>query len=85
MAIHSPFDLEYWFLQVFAGTTEIFMAIAFLAIALVSGRLGLPNVVTFTGFAIFIMMLPAYALGLPILAVLVIGLIIGFLLSRIWK
>lgn len=85
MAIHSPFDLQYWFLQVFAGTSEIFMAVAFLAIALLSGKLGLPNVVTFTAFTLFILMLPAYALGLPILAVLVLGLIIGFLLSRIWK
>ena len=85
MAIHGPLDLKYWFVNVLAGSTELFMALSFVALGLLSGRLGLPNVVTFTAFALFILMLSNYAIGLPILVILVLGLIIGFLISRIFK
>ena len=85
MAFHSPLDLQYWFLQVFAGTTEIFMAISFLAIGILSGKFGFPNVVTFSMFAMFILMLFAYSTGLPIIMVIILGLVIGFTLARIFK
>jgi len=32
MALHQPLDLEYWLVNVFAGTAEIFISVALIAI-----------------------------------------------------
>ena len=46
MAWHQPFDLYYWFVNVFAGSQELFLAIAFLCVAILAGMFRMPTIIT---------------------------------------
>jgi hypothetical protein len=86
MAWHSPFDLYYWFVNVFAGSMEVFLAIAFLVIAALSGMFRMPNIITGMMFAAFVIMLSA-SVDVPmfVLVLLFIAIMIGYSLARLFK
>ena len=85
MAIHSPLELYYWFVTVLSGDITIFIALAFIAIAAFSAMFRMPNIIMFICFGVFIIMLSVYLQALYILILLVAGLGIGWVITRIWK
>lgn len=85
MAWHSPFDLYYWFVNVFAGNMTIFLAIAFIVIASMAAMFRMPAMIVGLFFSMFIIMLSVSTGNLVILVLVIIGLIIGWSLSRLMK
>ena len=85
MVWHSPGDLQYWFLNVFAGDITIFLAIAFIFIAAMTAMFRMPTIITGLMFALFVIMLSVYTGSLAILVLVVLGLIIGWSLTRLLK
>lgn len=85
MAWHQPFDLYYWFVNVFAGSITLFLAISFLVIGALAGMFRMPTIVTGIMFGMFVIMLSAYTGTLYILVLLVIAMIIGWTIARLLK
>lgn len=85
MSFHSPFDLQYWFVNVLAGSMTLFLAIAFLVIAALAGMFRMPNIITGVMFGLFIIMLSAYTGTLYLLVILVAALLIGWWIARLFK
>jgi len=54
MSIKMPFNLEHWFMNVFAGSTEAFLAISFLVIAAMAAAFRMPNIITGLSFLLFL-------------------------------
>ena len=85
MAFHNPFDIQYWFVNVLAGDMTIFLAIAFLVIAALSAMFRMSSLVTGLMFMLFVIMLSVYTGSLVILVFIILGLIIGWSLTRLLK
>ena len=82
MGFHQPFDLYYWFVNVFAGSLEIFLAIAFVTIAFLSGTFRMPPIITGVSFALFVVMLGVISGNLLLLVLIIIAIIIGWIFAR---
>jgi hypothetical protein len=85
MAYHQPFDLYYWFVNVFAGNITMFLAIAFFVIASLTAMFRMPTIIVGVFFALFIIMLSVITGTLNILVLLIIGLIVGWVFTRFLK
>lgn len=85
MAWHQPFDLYYWFVNVFAGSMTMFLAIAFLVIAVLAATFRMPTIIIGMAFALFIIMLAAFTGNLFILVIIVIALVVGWAISRFFR
>lgn len=86
MAFAQPFDLYYWFVTTFSGNTTIFIAIAFLFIAVLSAYFRMPNIVTLCSFALFSgIVLIEISGDLWILSLILAGIFFAWSLSRVIK
>lgn len=85
MAWHEPFDLYYWFVNVFAGSMSIFLAIIFIVIAAMAGMFRMPTLIVGIMFALFIIMEATVMGNLFTLVLFVIGLVIAWALARLIK
>lgn len=83
MAWHQPFDLYYWFVNVFAGSMTMFLAISFLIIAMMAAMFRMSVLVIGIVFTLFMILLAAVTGEMYILVIMVAGLIIGWSVSRI--
>lgn len=82
---HSPFDLAYWFVNVFAGNMIIFLAIAFAVIAGMSAMFRMPNVITGLFFLLFLIMLSVTVGNLYIAALFILAIVVGWAISKLFK
>jgi hypothetical protein len=85
MGFHQPFDLYYFFVNVFAGNLTIFLTISFAVIAAMAGMFRMPNIITGVFLALFIIMLGVTSGNLLVLVLLVAGIIIGWTFVRYMK
>lgn len=85
MVFIEPLDLQYLLINTFAGTTEIFMFVSVLVIAILAGRFRMPNLLVLVMFALFTIFLSAYINGLYAFTVIITGLAVFYSLGRIWK
>ena len=85
MAYHSPFDLYYWFVNVFAGNELIFIAIAFLVMAMIAGMFRMPTIIFGMLFAAFVLMIGIMTGNLYILILFVVGVIVTLIYMRFAK
>ena len=85
MSFHLPFDLEYWLVTVVAGSPEIFMVISLIAIAALAAYFRMPNSITLVMIAIFAIMMGAMTGQILFVVILILGLTLGWLMSRIVK
>ena len=85
MVWHSPFDLQYWFVNVLAGDMTMFLAIAFLVIAVMAGMFRMPTIITGVMFALFIILLAVETQTLILLVILVIAVVVGWSIERYFK
>ena len=85
MTFHQPFDLYYYFVNVFAGNMTIFLAISFMAIAVLGGMFRMSGMVIGSIFALFVIMLVVYLGNLYLIVVVIVALILGWTLSRLFR
>lgn len=85
MAWHSPFDLYYWFVNVFAGDLTVFFAIAFLVIAALAGMFRMPSSVTGISFALFITLMAVHVGSIFLLIVVIIAILLALTLARLFR
>jgi hypothetical protein len=45
MVLHQPLELEYWFVNVFSGSPDIFAIVAVLVLTMISAMFKMPSVV----------------------------------------
>lgn len=85
MAIHLPFDFEY-FIPLFAGNTTIFVALAILGILGLAAYLRMTNLIAIIGVAIFGILLVTYGIteNIFILIVIILVIIIVPVIMRIF-
>lgn len=84
MAFNEPFNLYHWFVNVFAGSLEIFFAISFLFIAVMAGMFRMPTMIVGVFFSLFVITI-AYISNLDVLAVVMIGLVVGYIFATWFK
>jgi len=85
MAFNLPFDLEYWFITVFAGSTGIFLAIMFFAIAAILTFFRAPSSIMLASYAIFAAIMWFRFGDLLVLVIVLGGIFIFWSLARLFK
>jgi len=85
MAYHSPFDFEYWFVNVLAGDITIFLGLAFLTIAGLSAYFRMPAIVTGMMFAVFVIMFGFIAGEWVILVIIALAFAVFYSLAKLFR
>lgn len=85
VAWHSPWDLQFWFVNVLAGNMTLFLAMAFIVIAILAGMFRMPTIITGFFFGLFIIMLAVQTGNLFLLVVVVAAIIIGWSIARFFR
>jgi len=74
----NPLDLQLLFVNTFAGSMEIFIIIAFFAVAVLAAFFRMPNALALTMFALFGIFMAAYSPDFYFLVILFAGLAIFY-------
>jgi hypothetical protein len=82
----EPLKLQTFFMNIFAGNPDYFTAISIIVIAMAAGYFRMMNLTFFFMLGLFLLMFSKYILGSPIVSLFLIisGLVVGFVISRIW-
>tara|TARA_R100001530_G_scaffold122253_1_gene89828 strand:- start:789 stop:1064 length:276 start_codon:yes stop_codon:yes gene_type:complete len=81
----EPLNLQCLLVNTFAGTMEIFMFVAMIAIATISARFRMINMITLIMYGLFAILMAQYIEGIYFLAILIIGLVVSFGIGKIAK
>ncbi len=85
MAWIEPLNLETWMLSVFAGTPEIFAAIALLVITSLAAAFRMNTIGLFFMLGVFLLMFSGFINSVLLILIAVIGgLALGYLIHRIF-
>lgn len=84
-AFLEPLKLQTFFMNIFAGNPDYFIAISIIIIAAMAGFFRMMNLTFFFMLGLFFLMFSEYAIS-PILTLFLIlaGLVVGFTASRMW-
>ncbi len=74
----NPLDLQLLFVNTFAGDMQIFMIIAFFAVAVIAAMFRMPNAIALTMFALFGVFMAVYSTDFYFLVILFAGLAIFY-------
>jgi len=85
MTFHLPLDLEYWLVTTIAGSPEIFTALMLIVIAGLAAYFRMPNSITLIMIALFAVIMGFYTGQLLFIVILILGIVLGWLLSRVVK
>lgn len=85
MAWHPPFDLYHWFVNVFAGDINVFLAVSFIVIAALAGMFRMAGTVVGAVFGLFVILLSVYMGSITLLVVVIVALILGWLIARLFR
>ena len=78
----QPLDLEQIFVNLFAGSWNIFIFISIIMIAALAARFRMPNLIALSMFGIFAVFFANYLGGLYAFSVIITGLVIFYIVSR---
>ena len=82
----EPLKLETWFINVLAGSSDIFLALALFFIFGMAGYFRMSPLITFFMLAMFLIMFSNYIVSYLLVIILVFGgLIVGFWISKLVK
>jgi hypothetical protein len=83
MTLKLPFELEYWFINVFAGDQTIFIGIAMILLVILGAAFRMTVGVFFLMIAVFVVML-SYAAGVwyPTVIIFTFG-ILGYIITKL--
>jgi len=85
MAWIEPLELETWMLSIFAGSTEIFAAIALLVITSLAAMFRMNTIGLFFMLGVFLLMFSGFINSVLLILIAVIGgLALGYLLQSIF-
>ncbi len=80
----QPLELQTWIIQVFAGSPDIFAAVAILVIASMAAYFRMTGITMFFMLAVFFLMFSGFITSpLLILMALIGGLAIGYWISKL--
>jgi len=82
---NEPLDLEYWLVNTFSGSVEIFVFLAFIMMAGMAAYFRMQNTILLIMIALFTVMMARYMGGMYVLVVLVAGLLTFYSISKIMK
>ena len=85
MAFVKPFDFYTWWVNTFAGDMQIFLAIAFLVMAGLAGYFRMATLTFGMLFALFVIILAPYVGGIYVLVIIIVGLILGWWIARMFR
>lgn len=82
----EPLQLQVFFMNIFAGNPDYFIAISLITISAMAGFFRMTTLTLFFMLGIFLFAFKDYLLGSPILLLfsIITGLSIGFTLSKLW-
>jgi hypothetical protein len=81
----EPLELECLLMNTFAGSIEIFMFVALIAIGIVGTSLRMINVTLLVMYGLFSIIMAQYFEGMFFLTVLIAGLVITFGIGKLAK
>ena len=87
MSWEEPLNLQYWLINTLSESVEIFVFLAFIAIAVLSAKFKMPNYIFMIMFVLFIVIVNHFLeLGaIYILTILLVGMITFYALSKMWE
>jgi hypothetical protein len=81
----EPLTLETWIVQIFSGSSNIFLAVALLTIAAMAGYFRMSAIGMFFAIGMFLLMFSGYiSSAFVVFMAVIVGLLIGYALSRIF-
>lgn len=82
----EPLQLQTFFMNIFAGNPEYFIAISIIVISSMAGYFRMTTLTLFFMLGIFILTFKDFVLGSPLLTLfsIISGLAIGFTISKLW-
>lgn len=82
----EPLNLKYIFLNLLAGSPEIFAGIIFVAISILAGRFKMPNIIYALMLVLAgILLYDWIGAGYYIFIILIVGIVVFWVISRIVK
>ena len=85
MSFVLPFNLEHWFLVVFAGNVDIFFAVALLAIAAMAAYFRMPTEILVVCLGMFVAFMSYYLGGIFVFLLVLVGLGVAWTIARIMR
>ena len=82
----EPLQLQTYFMNIFAGNPDYFIAISLIVISAMAGYFRMTTLTLFFMLGVFLFTFKDFILGSPILLLFstIAGLSIGFTLSKLW-
>lgn len=86
MVLQEPLDLQYWFINVFSGSMEIFSIVGFIAIAGLAAYFRMNTIAFLMLYLLFVLFtaIVSPSINFIFLAVLIGGLILYYILSKFY-
>lgn len=81
----NPLDWQTLFVNVFAGSMQIFTVVAILVFGYLSARFRFPNVVTLIVLGLFVVFMAAYMPSLYLFVIVFAGFAISYMIGRLIK
>ena len=81
----EPLNLEYWLVNVFSGSPDIFTFISFIFIASMAAYFKMMNLITLMMFVLFAVLMSQYLGGVYLIVALLVGLVGAYQIGRIVK
>jgi hypothetical protein len=86
MSFTEPLSMQEWFIQIFAGNPDIFLAIALITITAMAGYFRISNPILFFLLGMFLLMFASFVSSPIIVFIAVVGgLVLGLTLSKIFS
>lgn len=85
MAIHSPLDFQYYFMNIFAGNANIFLFLCFIAIIALAARFRLNGYALGIISILFLALMSSWFSAWWIIALILAGFMLTPIIMRIWN
>lgn len=82
---YEPLNLQYWLMNVFAGSSEIFFFVFIILISGLAARFKMNNLVFLVSLGLFSVLMSNFIGGIFLIAVLIAGLLTFIGISRVVK
>ena len=80
--MRQPLELDYWLVNVFSGSWDIFLFVAIVLIAGLAGRFRMSNLAFGMSLLLFALLLAPFYSWIIVITILLVGLIVFTLTSR---
>lgn len=85
MSLIQPFDFQTLFINTLAGSTDIFILLAAIFIAILSTRFRMSLPITFMVFGLFAILIAVVSYWFMAITVFIGGIAIFYMIGKFWK